>query len=125
MRFLLLVADSVSSYWVANLAEAAAPLGELAVIESGKAMEYIIDTERDVIMLDSSLEGDVIEEVTRLRAEKPGCRVVVVTASPTWERARAAFRAGAVDYLPNTLSVKELRDSLEQFRQKPPPPPRP
>lgn len=55
----------------------------------------------------------------QLRAERWERRIVVLTASPTWKRARAVFEAGAMDYLPKTLTMMEMREAFQQSLNKP------
>lgn len=120
MRFLLL--DGVEeSYWKAALAEALTPLGTLY---SAPAAEGVPAEEPDgLIIIDAAAPVKVEQLIAKLRAERPARRIVVMTASPTWQRARAAFEAGAVDYLPKTMPPAELLDTIRQLLARPAPQP--
>ena len=120
MRFLLLQGDK-DSYWSAFLADVIAPMGTLGV---AVAQEWIAEKEEEpdgLIIVDATNVGQFEKVVSTLCAEKPQRRVVVMTASPTWQRARAAFEAGAIDYLPKTLPADELRNLLKQMLSEPTP----
>ena len=58
--------------------------------------------------LENTESAEITAEVARLRAEHPSHRVVVLTTEPSWRSARAAFAAGANDYLPKNLSATAL-----------------
>ena len=51
--------------------------------------------------------AQIAAQVARRRAENPSRRVVVRAESPDWRQARAAFVAGASDYLPKSRSSTE------------------
>jgi DNA-binding NtrC family response regulator len=121
MHFLLFDGTE-DNYWRALLAEALAKLGTLSVARSGEGLPPETDEPDGAIIIDATHVAEVEKVVARLRAERPERRIVVMTASPTWQRARAAFEAGAIDYLPKTLPQDELRESFEQILSRPLPP---
>src|SRR5207248_10850266 len=55
----------------------------------------------------------------QLRTRNPDARIIVVTASPSWEFAREAFRSGATDYLRKSVAREELSLHLKQALTKP------
>lgn len=118
MRFLLLQGDK-DSYWSAFLADVIAPLGNLSV---AGAPDWTANEEEEpdgLIIVDATNVEQFEKLVSQLCAENPRRRVVVMTASPTWQRARAAFESGAIDYLPKTLPADELRAAFEQLLRQP------
>lgn len=118
MRFLLLQGEK-DSYWSAFLAEVIAPLGNLRI---AAARDWLVKNEEEpdgLIIVDATNVEQFEKLVAILCAENPQRRVVVMTASPTWTRARAAFEAGAIDYLPKTLPADELRALFIQMLQNP------
>ncbi len=118
MHFLLLQGDK-DSYWSAFLAEVIAPMGNLSI---AVAQDWITQKEEEpdgLIIVDATNVEQFEKLVSTLCAEKPQRRVVVMTASPTWQRARAAFDAGAIDYLPKTLPIDELQAIFKQLLQEP------
>ena len=121
MQFLLLDGAD-DSYWKAWLIETLTPLGILRVAPADTGVPNA-DAEPDgLIIIDATAVEDVEELVSRLRTERPERRIVVVTASPDWVHARAAFEAGAADYLPKTLSPKQLLETFQRLLQRPLPP---
>jgi len=108
--------------WQTYLKEALAPLGRLRTMEVQEAMAFLEDRMQDLMIIDATSTENVDGLVSRLRSAQPDRRIVVVTASPTWQRARAAFEAGAIDYLPKSLSKADLLNTLEQIQRKPLPP---
>ena len=117
MRFLLLQNDK-DSYWSAFLADVIAPLANLKVAVAGDWRGTDGEEPDGLIIIDATTVEQVEKLVSRLCAENPQRRVVVMTASPTWQRARAAFESGAVDYLPKTLPVDELRATFEHLLEQ-------
>jgi DNA-binding NarL/FixJ family response regulator len=120
MRFILVSAKSESA-GNTFLEEILARLGEPLTVPAGEAA-HIRDEPGDVWIVDATFEEEVEAEVSRLRNQHPERRIVVMTASPTWARARAAFQAGAIDYLPKTLGVEELTAAIEEIKKRPLPP---
>lgn len=112
MRFLLLT-ESDDHFLENTLTEILKPLGSLSV--SRVKEDVWPDTEEPygLIFIDATTVDRPERWVAHLRLERPERRIVVLTASPTWQRARAAIEAGAMDYLPQTLSAEEL---LKAFR---------
>lgn len=114
MQFLLLN-GAEDSYWRMVLAEALEPLGSLNVVRANQGLPLESREAESVIIIDATVVENVEKLVSSLRTESPQQRIVVVTASPTWQRARAAFESGAIDYLPKTLQPQELRNAFEQI----------
>ncbi|MGA9349744.1 MAG: response regulator [Anaerolineae bacterium] len=86
-----------------------------------KALQSVAESRYDLVIVDASAVGDVLSLVSRLRAQQPQTRIVVVTASPTWQRAREALRAGAADYIRKSLDGEELRSKIQAVLDAPPP----
>ena len=114
MQFLLLQGDK-DSYWSAFLADVIIPLGSLNVAKADDWTATGQEEPDGLIVVDTTHIGRFEQLVTRLYTENPSRRIVVMTASPTWKRARAAFESGAIDYLPKTLPADELRAAFEEL----------
>lgn len=121
-RFLL-IGGSRDPSWRGVLATALRPLGTLKEGKESEAIERLRDTSYQLIIVDAAVVRDAPSFVTRIREHTPDARVVIATASPTWRRARDAFRAGVVDYIPKTLDEEEIRELLERALAKTPPRP--
>jgi DNA-binding NtrC family response regulator len=98
-----------------------APLGNLEAVEVNEAMNQQIESD-GIIIVDATFVDNVDSVVSSLRNERPDSRIVVMTASPTWQRARAAFESGAIDYLPKTMEEEEMLATFQRLRHKPLPP---
>jgi DNA-binding NarL/FixJ family response regulator len=109
----LLVGKSTEAGWASVLKQALSPLGSLQVISEED--QSLIDGPRDydVIIVDAGATREVAPLLSRLRNQYPEARLVVATASPTWRRAREAFRAGAADYIRKSMDERRLRSRIE------------
>ena len=120
---ILLTCGIEDNNWQAYLKEALAPLAKLTTMEVKEAMNSLNHTgDRDLMIIDATFTENVDILISQIRSAQPDRRIVVMTASPTWQRARAAFEAGAIDYLPKSLSKMELLSALTQIQSKPLPP---
>lgn len=113
MRFLLLNGLD-EDFLKITLAEVLKPLGSLCVVNAGDGIPSGMEEPDGLIIIDATAVERAEQLVARLRSEHLERRIVVLTASPTWQRARAVFEAGAMDYLPKTLKVEELREAFQQ-----------
>jgi len=118
IRFLL-ITDPHDSSWQYWLEQALMPLGQLRVVQADYAVSQIAEEEYNIVIVDATAIEEVELLASRLRATRPDCRIVVMTASPTWQRARAAFEAGAIDYIPKSFNKDKLLDTFKQILQKP------
>lgn len=119
----LLVNGSSDGFWKKKLEKALFELGSLEILSYGNQdLEKAFDPHFGMIILDATVVEDVEKIVFSLRSRHPNCRIVVITASPTWQRARQAFEAGAIDYLSKSLSLEELHKTFAQILTKPLPP---
>lgn len=118
----LLVGQETETGWPLALQQAVAPLGKLDIVPEGKAVQAIIQRRYDLVILDAGHVRDVSGLTSCLRTRQPGLRVVVATTSPTWQRAREALKAGAVDYIRKSLDIEELGAKIEAVLKLPPPP---
>ncbi|HCX10380.1 MAG TPA: DNA-binding response regulator, partial [Hyphomonas sp.] len=67
----------------------------------------------DLVLLDLNLgDSAEFEGLTRLRAARPDCPVVVVSATETPEAFETARMLGAAGYLPKSMSLDDLSAAL-------------
>jgi DNA-binding NarL/FixJ family response regulator len=112
----LLIGHPEDTNWSLILSQVLVPLGKLETISETDAVERIADYECDVIaIIDATVIEDVPALVSRLRDRCPQTRVVVATVSPTWQRARDAFKAGAVDYIRKSWDSEELLSAIREI----------
>jgi len=119
---ILLINGTREGYWRQVLEDTVAPLGTLQVGEEEEAVELVLQQSYDIVIVDATAVKDVPLLVSRIRAQRPDARIVVATASPTWTRARAAFRAGATDYIRKSLNKDELSSAFRVALAKTPSP---
>lgn len=60
-------------------------------------------------------EREISSTIRLLKAYQPQAHIVIVSPAPTWQAARAAFRAGAADYLPQAYNLQQVKAALEPF----------
>lgn len=116
----LLIGDPPPARWTAALQAALQPLGELHIVSESDAVQAICDRTYDVVIIDAGQVSEPFELTGRLRQFNPETQVIIATASPTWQRARQALRAGAVDYIRKSLDEKDLRGDIQAVLKIPP-----
>ncbi len=118
----LLVGQETSAHWAEILEQALSGLGELHRMTEQEAMQADTQNRYAVIIVDAGVVSNVAPCIIRLRQKWPEARIVVATASPTWQRAREAFLSGATDYIRKVLNPKSLRSKIKRVLDNPPPP---
>jgi DNA-binding NarL/FixJ family response regulator len=118
----LLVGIQTETLWTLVLQDVLSSLGELHIVSEDEALWTVAENPYDMVIVDASAVGDVPLLVSRLRDQQPQTRVVVVTASPTWRRARETLRAGAADYIRKSLDEEDLRSKIQAVLDSPLPP---
>jgi DNA-binding NarL/FixJ family response regulator len=86
-------------------------VGQAATADEG--FEQAVALEPDVVLLDLGLpDRSGIDVISRLAAEVPGARVIVVTASESVDLVASAMSAGAYGYLTKRAGARELCDAV-------------
>lgn len=95
-----------------------APYGTLEIV----SWDELISSQTDLytlIFLDAGVLADTTQAddnlpqfVSHVCQRFATAKVIVVTTSPTWRRARESLQAGAVDYIRQTLDEDRLRADL-------------
>ncbi|WP_406040404.1 response regulator [Micromonospora sp. NBC_00898] len=81
-----------------------------------QAVAAVDDLRPDLVLLDLYLPDMFgLDVVTRLRAARHDCDVLVISAAREAEAVRRAVRYGAVNYLLKPFGFDELRTRLEQY----------
>jgi DNA-binding response OmpR family regulator len=106
-RFLL-IGNQSDAAWVATLEEAIRSLGQLYLISETEAVGRVQQEAFDLVIVDAGTTNHIADFVSRLRMARPAMPIVVVTASPTWQRARKVLLAGANDYIRKSLDTQTL-----------------
>jgi len=119
---MVLLGTTKENHWNAVLKKALEPLGGFDVMTQEQLAGDKLDSKYKIVALDATYVDNVERFVSQLRNEQPDRRIVVFTAAPTWQGARAAFEAGATDYLPKTLAQSELLNAFREVKRKRLPP---
>ena len=105
---ILLINDRDETAWSEMLREVLAHLASSRVISGEEVDSEVLHSPYDLIIIDANVVEEPAQLVSFLRSQSPDIRVVVTTAAPTWQEARAVIRAGAADYFRQTLNKEEL-----------------
>jgi DNA-binding NtrC family response regulator len=118
-RNLLVISNDPDSVWLQIVGDALQSLGELQVVSEQEASMQIKVKDYDLMILDATaISGDIATLVARLHKERPNVSIVVATTSPTWQRARQVFRAGASDYIRKSLDKERILASLREVLER-------
>jgi DNA-binding NtrC family response regulator len=109
----LLVSGPDDEYWQQVLEETIAPLGKLQVVTEELAIRHILQHGYTAIFVDVGKVSNFALLTSRIRAQRPEARVIVVATNTSWERAREAFRSGATDYICKAVEKEDLLSSVE------------
>ncbi|MBK8128921.1 MAG: response regulator transcription factor [bacterium] len=120
----LLITGNRSTAWGDILRQALANDGDLFTTTVATFDSVLTHQLFDLIIVDASEVADFTNVVREIRHHLPQSQVLVVTASPTWQRARDAMQAGAVDYVRKTQNPLELTRYLQSLLsgERPQPP---
>ncbi len=109
-RFLL-IGTSKEDPWCQTIEKVSATLGSLqSVSEVGTGVEY--QDKYNIIIIDAANIENVPRQISTIKRYNPEAKILVATASPTWKRAREAYRAGAVSYFRKSINQAETRSEL-------------
>lgn len=102
--------------WLLILRQALKPLGSVETISEKDADERIAQYKcRAIVIIDAAAVDEVPTLVAHLRRECPKSHIIVVTSSPTWQRARDALQAGAVGYIRKSWDSRELLNTIKRI----------
>lgn len=104
-RFLF-VTRFAEAQWTRALRETMANAASVEIVDE-RSLDFL-SPQYDLMIVDAGGVSSFPRVVRRLRAMCARCPILVVTASPTWQRAREAMHAGANDYQRKTLDNREL-----------------
>jgi DNA-binding NtrC family response regulator len=116
-QFLLIGAPSHP--WRKILQKAVKPRGELDVFDATQSYLKGYKKAYDLVIIDATAIDHAEEWVARLRSQLPSSRIIVLTAKPTWEQAREALLAGAMDYNVKSNDKDKLSKLLSDLLDKP------
>lgn len=106
---ILAVGTSEEAAWLQTVSEAVQSLGEITFNTIETAFPEMKTNPYDLIIIDATAIGDdIVDLITQFHTARPCTPILVATTSPTWQRARQAFQAGAADYIRKTFSQQKL-----------------
>jgi CheY-like chemotaxis protein len=108
----LLIGEKAESQWPLVLERALFSLGKLQIMSEQEVLQTVVQSYYDAIIIDAGAVNDAVRLVSLLREQQPEARIVVATASPTWQRAREILQAGAADYIHKSLDEKQLQSEI-------------
>jgi DNA-binding NarL/FixJ family response regulator len=117
----LLICLQEKSVWFQKIKRGLSQLGDLDVTSQMQAMQALQKKKYDLILIDAAATDDEALLISRIRAKHPHARVVIVTTSATWRRAREAFHAGAMDYISKTQTEHEFYSKIKTILNITPP----
>jgi DNA-binding NtrC family response regulator len=91
------------------------PVGDVDLVSAGEALERLERSSYRVAIVDAGAADDPAGLVELMHASQDGTRIIVVTTSPTWKRARQFYQAGASEYLSKILDLDRLRERVGQY----------
>ncbi len=116
----LLIGEKAESQWPLVLERALSSLGKLQIVSEQEVLQTVVQSHYDAIIIDAGVVSDAAGLVSLLREQRPEARIVVATASPTWQRAREILQAGAADYIHKSLDEKQLQSEIRAVLEPPP-----
>jgi len=91
-------------------------VGDAATV--GEAIECIVATEPDVVLLDVQMPGGGgVEVIRQVAAKRPAQRFLALSVSDAAEDVIAIIRAGARGYVTKTISGAELADAVRRVAE--------
>lgn len=122
MRYtFLLISEKMETRWPLVLEQALSSLGKLVVVSEEDASQLVAKNIYDMIIVDAGAVRDALRLVSYLRMAQPQTRIIVATASPTWQRAREVLKAGATDYIRKSQDEKKLLSDIQTVLEQLPP----
>ncbi len=119
---ILLINGASDDHWHTLVERIAETYGALTIGSAATAPALLAEGRYAVIIIDASVVEQVPQLIRRIHTQQPYARIVVATASPSWQGARAAFLAGAFDYTVKSLCYDDLAGVVAAAIDAPPPP---
>jgi DNA-binding NtrC family response regulator len=119
-RTFLVIGDREEFLSSPNILSALKALGEVTVLPPPEALRQILLSKYDLVIIDATMLDSEMLLLSQIREMQPDVRLLVLTASPTWRRARDVLKAGAMDYMSKALSEKEYLDAFQELLNRTP-----
>jgi DNA-binding NtrC family response regulator len=116
--YFMIAGTSPVDCWLIRLRKALPQSSELVSADWRDAQSARSSLEPSALIIDSTSVADIGPYVALWRTRLPECPILIVAASPTWYHARAAFEAGATDYMSKSSSLDEISRALQRALDK-------
>lgn len=121
LNIFLFISVSEEALWFQKMVKILSSMGTLQVVSQGQATHLINEHKYDMVIVDTASIDDESQVITKVHLKQPQARIVVITTTPTWRRAREVLlHSGAMDYISKTLSERELRSIFKDILAKTP-----
>lgn len=100
--------------WEEFLKRALAELHRELVLATEASADEVPWGEHDLVLLDAGGVADMTRAISQIRARNPDARIIILAPSPSWEQAREAMLAGAVDYAPKDLKHANIVEVIRR-----------
>jgi DNA-binding NtrC family response regulator len=115
---ILLVGSKPDPGWIGRLQESLDQWGKLQVAAETEGLSSLRVQSYDLVIIDAAVVDDLNMLVQNIRQVSPDVPVVVVTNSPTWQRARELFTFGASDYVRKSFETGALKATFSRILSK-------
>ena len=108
---IIIVSNTSQSEWLLSMTKGLSSLGDVQVLSENDAFMLVRASlsKRLLVIADASaIKKNMTAYVSQLHHLQPDLPIIVVTASPTWGRARSLFRAGAADYTRKSFDINKI-----------------
>ena len=109
---ILFIAGSSSAQWGSILQRAIGNAGCVRLATTHNFSFLIMNDVFDLVFIDPGEIGSFSQLITEVLQLQPETKIIVATASPTWQRAREAMRAGAFDYIRKNQNITQLANYI-------------
>lgn len=108
----LLINGSTDHHWHKLVTQIIAPHATLHIGSEATLEDWLAQADYALMIVDATVVRDVPALIRRLRQLQPSARVIVASAAPSWAHARAAFLAGAFDYVLKSLNRDDIESAI-------------
>ena len=111
--FILIICDAENlRHWEPMLAEIGNTLGPIRIITENEVFKGGLAGKIDLVVIDISGSIGLPRLVAYVREQQTECKILIVSAAPTWRKARQAFYIGATDYIPKQYTTAETISAM-------------
>ncbi|MBV7338973.1 response regulator [Chloroflexi bacterium TSY] len=85
-------------------------MASVTVVTDQKIAKSSLINAADLVLIDvTAIRLDITILLRLIHDQQPELPIIVVTTSPTWQRSRQAFLAGATDYIRKSFRPERIR----------------